>query len=254
MSLNFKHYEDLPLRNPPLREVICQVSFAPLLEIVQKLPTGFQSKIRDRFPKFAMSQAVGIDINQPLPSEYVFKSANDGSSVSLTFNFLALSTKEYSHWDAFKKEMQGLLQAFSEAHGDILVTRIGLRYINQLTKENLGLEQPEDLVSILNDNLNCLITNKSWTTPKSAFFQISLEDGENDLTIRLNIDRKPENKDLRIILDFDYFKTYSTPIIITIDDIVAKLHEFHTHCYDAFRWSINEEKIQILKPAEKLGG
>lgn len=246
MALKFHHYEDLPLANPPLREVICQVNFAPLLEIVRNLPTDFQSKIRNRFPKFAVRQTVGLDASQPLPSEYEFKSASDHSSASLAFSFVALATREYSHWGAFQDEMQGVLQAFTDVYGDILTTRIGLRFINELSASNLEVKDSEELLGVLNDDLTCLIVNAAWTTPKSAFHQLSLEDGDDELTIRVNFDRKSEPK---IILDFDFFTTLNTPIATAVPDIIRTLQEFHINCYDVFRWSIKEDKIHLLKPA-----
>jgi uncharacterized protein (TIGR04255 family) len=247
MSLNFRHYKDLPLRNSPLREVICQISFAPLLEIVQKLPTDFQSKIRDEFPKFAVRQTIALDANQPLPSEYEFKSASDKSSVSLAFNYIALSTREYSHWDIFRKQSQNLLEVFSNVYGKILTTRIGLRYINQFSFDNTTLKEPDELLGILNDDLKCLLVNSAWSLPKKAYHQLSLEEEKNELTIRMNFEKDPDPK---MILDFDYFTVLDTPLGMDVKSIIDVMVKFHTNCYDVFRWSIRDEKIGLLQPIE----
>ncbi|MCJ7586007.1 MAG: TIGR04255 family protein [Anaerolineales bacterium] len=247
MTLNFLHYKDLPLKNSPLREVICQISFAPLLEIVQKLPTDFQSKIRNRFPMFAVRQTVGLDTSQPLPSEYEFKSASDKSSVSLAFNFIALSTREYSHWDIFREQSENLLEIFSNVYGKILMTRIGLRYINQFSYDNTKLKGPDELLSILNDDLSCLLLNSAWSLPQKAYYQLSLEEEKDELTIRLNFNRDPDTK---IILDFDYFTVLETPLDMDVNSIIDILVKFHTNCYDVFRWSIRDEKIGLLQPIQ----
>src|SRR6266487_4254407 len=146
MPLNFPHSADLPLANSPLKEVICQIRFAPLLEIAQKLPAEFQTRIRKDFPNFEIAQNITPDINQAFPSEYGFKASDDQSRVSLAVNFLALSTKEYSHWRIFREQMRDILLALKELYGPIYMSRIGFRYINELNTNNTKMASIEDML------------------------------------------------------------------------------------------------------------
>ncbi|MFH1523740.1 MAG: TIGR04255 family protein [Chloroflexota bacterium] len=244
MPLKIKHYEDLPLKNSPLKQVICQVKFAPLLEIVQKLPTDFQSRIRGKYPNFTQMQNIGIDPSQAMPSSYEFNSPDGKTKVTLGLDSISLSTEAYSHWTWFSKELQYILSAFSQVYGAILINRIGLRYINQLTPENTKLTTPDDLIGILNVDLTCLIFNKSWTMPKQTVHQLNLEDKENELVVRMLFMSVPE---FRFILDFDNFTNYKLPTPMNIAAILKKINGYHVSCYDIFRWSIKEEKIVIFK-------
>lgn len=247
MTLNFPSHPDLPLENSPLKEVICQIKFPPLLEVAQTLPANFQKHVRDKFPQFEVRQNLGIDNNQPLPSEYSFRSSNKKSRVALGVNFLAITTEEYSHWEGFEKDLGEAINGLIKSYGEISVTRIGLRYINELNSKNTQLNTLDQMLGIVNDNLTHLALNDIWSLPKSAIEQLSLDDDENELTIRFAFENSPNPV---VILDFDYFVAFDSPQKIETDDILKRIDEFHKVCYDAFRWSIKDDKLMIFSPKE----
>jgi len=245
MTLKFKEYEGIPLGNPPAREVICQVRFAPLLEITQNLPAQFQREIRTRFPNFALTQNVGLGGGQPFPNEYAFNSSDNLSTASLGTNFIAYTTREYSHWMSFISEVKFLLEAFTTSYGIILSTRIGLRYINEITLDSTNTESIEDLLSILNEDLRCLLINSAWGLPRKAVFQLSIPDSNNEFILRLGLGQEPT---IRIILDFDYSRAFEPPTEMQIDTILENLDLFHKKNYFAFRWAIAEDRIDVFEP------
>lgn len=245
MIIKFTEYEDLPLQNPPLKEVICQIRFTPLLEIAQKLPTDFQAELRDRYPGFKIKQSIGLESGQPLPGEYEFLSANEQSSAILGFNHLSLVTKEYSDWASYNEEIRFLLNAFSNSYGILLTSRIGLRYINEITIANIGVTSIDDLLNILNRDINCLIRNEPWDYPRKANFQFSIPDNGNELTLRLVFDQEPQP---RLIIDLDYFSKINPPVETGVEDILDYLENFHKIVYLAFRWSIEERHIEVFNP------
>jgi uncharacterized protein (TIGR04255 family) len=245
MTLKFKEYEDVPLGNPPAREVICQVRFAPLLEITQNLPTQFQREIRTKFPKFAVTQNIGLGGGQALPSEYAFNSSDNLSTASLGADFIAYATREYRHWKSFVSEVKFLLEAFTTSYGIILSTRIGLRYVNEITLDSTNTESIEDLLSILNEDLRCLLINPAWGLPRKAVFQLSIPDSNNEFALRLGLGQEPST---RVILDFDYFCGFEPPTEMQIDSILEYLDLFHKKNYLAFRWAIAEDHIDVFEP------
>ena len=245
MTLNFKEYEDLPLESPPVREVICQVRFAPLLEIAQKLPTDFQRELRTHYPDFKIRQSVGLEAGQPLPRAYEFISPNELSTASLGFNFLSLTTKEYSHWTNFIEEVEFLLQKFISSYGIILSSRIGLRYVNEITLDSIAANSVDDLLGLLNSDLSCLIVNDSWSLPRIAAYQLSIPDDENELTLRFAFVQDPKD---RLVIDLDYYSMFDPPIETAVEDIREILEEFHKKIYSAFRWSIEESYIEVFNP------
>lgn len=245
MTIKFTEYEDLPLQNPPLKEVICQIRFTPLLEIAEKLPTDFQKELRVRYPDFKIRQNIGLESGQPLPGEYEFISANELSSAILGFNHISLVTKEYSSWARFNEEIQFILKAFSNAYGIILTSRVGLRYVNEITMPNTGVTSIDDLLNILNRDISCLIRTEPWNYPRKANFQFSIPDSGNILTLRLVFDQEPQP---RLIIDLDYFSKINPPVETSVEDILDYLENFHRMIYLAFRWSIEERHIEVFNP------
>jgi uncharacterized protein (TIGR04255 family) len=248
MSLNFQSHDDVPLAKPPLREVICQARFAPILEIAQSLPVGFQKLIREKYPGFITRHGIAIEQARPAPTEYAFNSPNERTTASLGINFVSLSTREYSHWDLFQKGFRDLYSAFHRTYGNVSFSRLGLRYINELTFENTGASSPEILLDCINDDLSCLIANASWSLPRRALHQLSLIDGDDELTLRIAFETADEP---RILLDFDSFTILEPPREMAPREMIAKLNVFHTRNYDAFRWAIAAGKIDIFKPIGK---
>jgi len=246
MPLNFPNIQDLPLTNSPLREVIFQVRFAPLLEIAEKLPTSFHSQIRNQFPNYEVNQPV-VDRSPQLPSEYSFKSPSDKSRVSLGANFVSFSTQEYSHWNEFKSIIKISLNALTKSYKPIFVSRIGLRYINELNTKNTGLQAIEDILGIVNSDLTHSAFLDSWSLPKRAINQLLLEDGDNELNFTMAFEKEPLPV---VLLDYDYFITFSTPQVTDNSEIISKVDGFHKNCYNTFRWSIKEDRINIFDPKE----
>ena len=245
MTLNFPSHPDLPLENSPLKEVICQVKFPPLLEVAQTLPADFQKHVREKFPQFELRQNVMVDVNQPLPSEYSFNSSNKKSRVALGVNFVALTTEEYSHWSAFEEDLRTALDGLKKSYGTISVTRIGLRYINELNSKSTQLNTLGEILGVVNSNVTHLALNDIWSLPKRALEQVSLEDDENELTIRFAFENSPNPV---VLLDFDYFVAFDSPQTMETGEILEKINKFHKGCYDVFRWTIRDDKLVIFNP------
>ncbi len=245
MTLNFPTNPDLPLDNPPLKEVIFQLRFTPLLEIVQNLPATFHSHIRKDFPGFEENKTVSVDLNQSLPSEYVFKSSSEKSKVALGINYVSFSTQEYTHWHAFEGTVRTSLETLKKSYGTIFVSRIGLRYINELNSRNTGFSTIEEILTVLNADLTHLAFTNTWNLPKRAIHQLSLEDNTYELTIRLAFEKMPKPV---VLLDFDYFILNGVPEELDINETMKKLDDFHKNCYNAFRWCIREEHLQVFGP------
>jgi uncharacterized protein (TIGR04255 family) len=245
MPLNIKHYDDLPLEKCPLKEVICQIKFPPLLEISQKLPVQFQTRIRKRFPDFSQRPNIVLDSIQPLPSDFEFINSDDNIRVALTYSSLAIATTNYISWESFRKQLNFVFNSFIKVYGEVPTSRLGLRYVNELTLENTETTSINELLDSLNNNLNCLIINDSWTLPNKALHQLSIGDDDNEITIRYYAEFQPKTK---IILDFDYYRTLTSNVIFSENDILLLLDKYHTKCYDLFRWSIKDNKLEIFNP------
>jgi uncharacterized protein (TIGR04255 family) len=115
----------------PLVEVICQLRFPPILRIDSELPAVYQERIRHQYPLFRqartldqqlgvpkeIAEKLAIDLGQVAPgASYEFVSADENWTVSLTRNFLALSTRKYERWEQFTDQLQHPLQSLIDVY------------------------------------------------------------------------------------------------------------------------------------------
>ena len=124
-----------------LIEVICQLRYPPILSIETDIPARFQDTIREKFPRYNK-----IEENVPSPggvqkvANHTFISADGAFKLSMTKNFIALSTMRYSCWEDFAQWLDEPLGQFISIYKPAYFERIGLRYMNGISREKLELE------------------------------------------------------------------------------------------------------------------
>lgn len=134
-----------------LAEVICQLRFPEILTISTTLPDQFQEAIRAEFPQFSRRQEapapkiVGVPgnltlQNRPTTVNYQFSSADGIWRVNLTSKFISLSCTKYRCWEDFAQRLDKPLAAFIQIYKPAYFERVGLRYVNFLSRFQLGLE------------------------------------------------------------------------------------------------------------------
>ena len=140
---HFEHHQ--------LVEVICQLRFAPILSIDSKEPADFQEAIRFMFPRYAVRKEqlppklVGagtpnakLETSAPI-NNYCFVSTDGRWKLNLTKNFIALSTVAYPGWEGFAGMFDKPLAEFIRIYQPAFFERIGLRYLNAVSRTALGL-------------------------------------------------------------------------------------------------------------------
>ncbi len=136
----------------PLAEVICQVRYPAIFRIEQEYPTTFQDRISSDFPiarektvilqvppevLHALPEAVQRNLTPARAFEF---SSRDGLwTLSLTRDFLALSTKQYRKWEEFRDLLRKCLNALQEVYAPPFYLRIGLRYQDIISRNALSL-------------------------------------------------------------------------------------------------------------------
>lgn len=137
-------------RRNQLAEVICQLRFPEILSIEANAPVEFQEAIRQEFPRFQRRQEVappkltGIPgnmqvQNSPATINYQFASADGIWRVNLTGKFISLTCSRYTCWEDFAGKLDKPLAAFIKLYKPAYFERIGLRYLNFISREALGL-------------------------------------------------------------------------------------------------------------------
>lgn len=136
--------------NAPVHEVICQLRFPTILTINNVEPADFQEAIRDTFPQYARRQDMpaphpvpqGTAPQRPTPvTNYHFISEDNLWKLNLTKDFIALSTIRYPGWEEFARHLDKALAAFIQTYKPAYFQRVGLRYVNLISRKRLALEE-----------------------------------------------------------------------------------------------------------------
>ena len=256
----FSQEERTILNNHQLQEVICQLRFPDILMLNQQQPAQFQDQIRDIFPKFSvlketpppkLSGAPGnVTVeSQPSTPNYQFISEDGLWKVNLTSKFISLSCRKYTCWEEFAKMLDKPLAAFIQQYHPAYFTRVGLRYINIISRQALGLAgtpyreliQPEYLGLLANEDVI-----ESSATGCQVDAQIQIRGGcrlkVHAAPTLFNRNGTPES-DTRFILDLDLFM----PGNVAINMSTGALNALHSQAFGLFRGAITETLFDAMR-------
>ena len=256
----FAPYERLQYARSPLVEVICQLRFPTILSIGANEPAAFQEAVRKDFPRYAARQeqvppkvvkkgnATALEPQKPI-TNYHFVSEDGRWKLNLTQNFIALSTLSYQRWEDFAARLDQPLAQFIQIYQPAFFERLGLRYVNAISRQRLGLEDHlwDDLirdhyVGILGqpDVEETEITKCSLDveTPLVGGYRMKVHAGPG------LIGGGKTDKEVKFILDSDF----SAAGQLTADSVPAKLEDMHRFALCLFRGAITDELHQAMGP------
>ena len=256
----FAPYERLQYARSPLVEVICQLRFPTILSIGANEPAAFQEAVRKDFPRYAARQeqvppkvvkkgnATALEPQKPI-TNYHFVSEDGRWKLNLTQNFIALSTLSYQRWEDLAARLDQPLAQFIQIYQPAFFERLGLRYVNAISRQRLGLEDQlwDDLirdhyVGILGqpDVEETEITKCSLDveTPLVGGYRMKVHAGPG------LIGGGKTDKEVKFILDSDF----SAAGQLTADSVPAKLEDMHRFALCLFRGAITDELHQAMGP------
>lgn len=257
----FSKFERCLYTRSPLVEVICQLRFPAILSIGASEPAAFQEAIRHDFPQYVAKQekpapkVVGVEngvpkVEQPpAVTNYHFISKDGLWKLNLTSSFIALSTLRYTRWEEFAQNLDKALAAFIQIYQPDYFERAGLRYVNAVAKENLGLQDLlwDDLIQspylgILGEpDVNEQDVNK-------CALDVDIKLGE-DCRLKLHtgpgmLNAGKQGPKLRFILDQDLSVTGN----LASDQLPARLEELHQYAGGLFHGAITDTLHDALGP------
>lgn len=253
------HYE-----KSQLLEVICQLRFPTILSISAKEPAEFQEAVRGAFPRYLVRQdqpapkmaGLGtpnptIQPQQPVVN-YNFISADGVWRLNLTNHFLALTCQKYPGWEEFARMLDRPLASFIKIYQPAYFERVGLRYMNAVSRKDLGLEETPWRDLIAPPFLGLLdeedVSEKN-VTRCTQDVEMGLAGG-----CRLKLHSGPgmvrragkvEDKEAKWILDLDLSMAGNVPV----NQSAPALQMLHMHSTPIFRAALTDTLYQALEPS-----
>ena len=245
----------------PLEEVICQLRFPPILRIDTEIPAAYQDKLRTAYPVFRERQASGPNLDLPpefanilagsFPmqkgkSAYEFLSADEFWKVSLTREFLALSTRRYERWEQFKEHLVLPLKILETQYSPAFYTRIGLRYRDVIRRSDIGLKDVE-WSQLLSPHIAAELASRDvagFIEHADRQVVIRLQNGDSQVRIRHGLVRTEETSEICYVVDSDFFIDGRKETKHAIEILAY----FNRQSGRLFRWCIADRLHEAMAP------
>lgn len=244
-----------------LADVICQLRFPQILSINTNLPVAFQEAIREHYPKFSTSvEATAPKLsgtpgnlqieNQPTTKNYQFTSLDGNWRVNLTSTFVSLACNHYTGWEDFAHKLDIPLAAFIKIYKPACFERIGLRYLNFISREALNISDLPYSQLFTSPYLGLLDDPEiaeSATNRNGVDADISLPGG-----CRVKLHAGPglvtqngkQQKEIKFIFDQDLYMTGNVPVNYS----AGALQTLHSHAFPIFRGAITDTLHEAMEP------
>ena len=255
----FPESDRIIFANNPLQKVVCQLRFPEILKIASELPSHFQDRIRSQYPYYeeenAYFPAEIAGIAEQLSNigslkilegpNHRFTSENEEKHVNLTQGFIALTDNDYKSWENFSATMNLVAKALEEEYKPNFYTRIGLRYIDIIDREKIGLNGIA-WAELLNPTLIGLLADTNLQTAPTyinseAEFDISTE-GVSKVRLRHGLIYR--DGQVQYLIDTDCYTEERSEF----DAIPAILNSFNRTAGNLFRWTLSTKLRDALGP------
>ena len=246
-----------------LVEVICQLRFPEILTIAAEPPARFQDAIRSEYPQFHRRQEVqppkvvgnpgsfALE-NQPANVNYQFSTGDGVWRVNLTSKFISLACTNYTCWEDFAAHLDKPLAAFIQIYKPAYFERVGLRYVNAISRMQLELSSrpfadlimPCYLGPLGEPEINEINTSRCTVDLETAIrggCRVKLHAGPGYV-------RKfgKDDKEVKFILDMDLFMPGQIPVNLS----AGALQTLHSQSWSIFRGAITDTLHEAMDPEE----
>lgn len=241
--------------------VVCQLRFPTILSISAREPDQFQDTIRKEFPQYQLRK------EQPAPKlvqqggvvrpekqdtvrNHTFRSADGAWTVNLTNHFIALSTTAYTDWEQFAGKLDRVLAEFFAVYQPAYFERVGLRYINGISKEDLGVSHLRWRDLIQPAFVGLLDEDDRADTDFHRCTQDAELKARGGCKVKLHagpgmVNRQGvQEKTPRFILDFDVFMDGQ----VALNQLTGALQTVHVNAEHLFRSAITDELRRAMGP------
>ena len=244
-----------------LAEVICQLRFPEILTINNTPPADFQELIRSEYPLYSVTVETPAPTlrgvpgnmqlqNAPSANNYQFASADGSWRVNLTSKFISLSCTNYLSWEGFAQKLDKPLASFIKTYKPAFFERIGLRYLNFISRKELELEDtpyrelitPAYLGVLNEETLEEAATLRSSVDAEVVIrggCHVKIHAGPGMVT-----QKGQKQKEIKFVFDQDLYMNGNVPVNLS----AGALETLHSQAYPIFRDAISDKLHQAMEP------
>ena len=254
-------YERCIYQNNQLADVICQLRFPEILRIGTEPPAEFQERIRQAYPLYSVKEeAQPAKLSGPPGNlrvengtsvkNHQFTTADGVWRINLSTTFISLACTRYPNWEEFAARLDQPLAAFIQVYQPAFFSRIGLRYMNFISRISLGLEATPycelfhpAYLGVLNDGL----ISENAATRSTVDAEYRLADG---CQVRLHAgpgmvtQNGRRDQEAKFIFDQDLFITEDLPV----QQVASGIQLLHSHAFPIFRNAITDLLHNAMQP------
>ena len=257
----FSNEPRVKYRSNQLGDVICQLRFPQILTIETNIPADFQEVIRDEFPRYSVRKEAPLPKlsgapgnlqleKQPPCNNYQFVSEDGIWRINLTSSFISLACNRYTCWEDFAAKLDKPLAAFIKIYRPAYFERVGLRYLNFISRKALELDgtpfrdliQPQYL-GLLSDEQ----VQESIGTRFTVDAELAIRGG-----CRAKIHAGPgqvkrngqDDNEVKFIFDQDLYMMGKVAINLS----AGALQTLHTQADSIFRGAITDTLHDAMEP------
>ncbi len=224
--------------NTPLIDVTCQLTFPQNLKISAAPPVGFQEKIKNVFPLFALTQD---------KTAYNFTSTDSRWQVVLGKGALTLVTRQYDGWNNFSKHLHETLEALEQEYPPQFLTRVGLRFRNIIRKSALGVTHKEWKQLLQQKWTGDLAWAGTAGEMKATHSEVlmGLNGGKDLVCIRHGLVPIAQPiQEMGYLIDHDFFVDGQ----FSMKEVPEKLKSYHQAAQRFFKLWVTDTLHQAMKP------
>ncbi len=227
-----------------LKNVILRVNFLGELKLSQQAVDSFSRVVSDDFPDLEprerLSMYMTMDQIQRTTQEkrtkvFFFHNKATNNSISLEPDAIALDIKKYNNYNEFRRLVQKVIQNIETENPSTKVSRVGLRYVNQII---LNEGPPFEWTGLIREPLLASVNFIERQNELSRFIGI-FELNRSEYLIKFqygwfNSEYPNPIAKKEFLLDYDCYSKNETDL----SSVLNQVDTFHIAIKELFRYSI----------------
>ena len=236
-----------------LDKVIVHLAFDSVIDLSKGLPKQFSESLLKAYPVSKVQETVnknikisqaGVHVDENKGNQWQYRGLNNEKLLTLDSKFFSIQYNQQENYDVFKDEFIKFKDLLFNSYPELVVSRIGLRYINVI---KIAEDNPLDWSRYINDSL---ISSFNFLPTKEvvsrAFHNLEFNFSRYNINFKYgmnNPDHPAPIKKKIFILDYDGYALG----LQDKDSIQDNFSDINEKIYELFELSVKDGLREIIK-------